>query len=124
MAYMAGGVICSAEDSSEYGKTTVFTSENQLFKDVPTESICWMSHTDFIKMHPVGFEVIAHTDKCPCAAICDEKRKLYGVQFHPEVTNTVYGKQMLANFLFEVCNCKGEWKMSDFVENQAVLIHL
>lgn len=68
-------------------------------------------------MHPVGFEVIAHTDKCPCAAICDEKRKLYGVQFHPEVTNTVYGKQMLANFLFEVCNCKGEWKMSDFVEN-------
>lgn len=117
MAYMAGGVICSAEDSSEYGRTTVFTSENQLFKDVPTESICWMSHTDFIKMHPVGFEVIAHTDKCPCAAICDEKRKLYGVQFHPEVTNTVYGKQMLANFLFEVCNCKGEWKMSDFVEN-------
>ena len=116
MAYMAGGEIRSAENSSEYGKTTVFTCENALFKDVPPESICWMSHTDFIKTPPESFKIIAHTAKCPCAAMCDEKRKLYGVQFHPEVTHTVYGKQMLTNFLFEICGCKADWKMDNFVE--------
>lgn len=116
MAYMAGGEICSAENSSEYGKTTVYTKENVLFKNVPEESICWMSHTDFVKTAPEGFEIIAHTDKCPCAAMCDETRKLYGVQFHPEVVHTVFGKQMLQNFIFDVCNCVGEWKMEDFVE--------
>lgn len=117
MAYMAGGEIRSAENSSEYGKTALQTSDNILFQNVPCESICWMSHTDFIKTPPAGFEIIARTAKCPCAAICDEKRKLYGVQFHPEVTHTVYGKQMLKNFLFDICGCKGEWKMEDFVEN-------
>lgn len=116
MAYMAGGNIQSAEDSSEYGKTTVITSNNMLFKDVPKESICWMSHTDFITDAPDGFKIIAHTAKCPCAAMSDEKRKLYGVQFHPEVTHTVYGKQMLRNFIFDICGCTGTWKMEDFVE--------
>ena len=116
MAYMAGGNIQSAEDSSEYGKTTVITSNNTLFKDVPNESICWMSHTDFITDAPDGFKIIAHTAKCPCAAMSDEKRKLYGVQFHPEVTHTVYGKQMLRNFIFDICGCTGTWKMEDFVE--------
>ena len=116
MAYMAGGEICSAENSSEYGKTAVFTKENSLFKNVPYESVCWMSHTDYVKTPPEEFKIIAYTDKCPCAAMCDEKRKLYGVQFHPEVTHTEYGKEMLSNFLFEICGCKGEWKMDDFVE--------
>ncbi len=116
MAYMADGEVDSAENSSEYGKTTVYTDDKVLFQGVPAESICWMSHTDFIKTPPAGFRVIAHTDKCPCAAMCDETRKLYGVQFHPEVTHTVYGKQMLTNFLFAVCGCKGDWKMEDFVE--------
>ena len=116
MAYIAGGEICSAENSSEYGKTAVFTEENILFKNVPAESICWMSHTDYVKTPPENFKIIANTAKCPCAAMCDEKRKLYGVQFHPEVTHTEYGKEMLSNFLFEICGCKGEWKMDDFVE--------
>lgn len=116
MAYMAGGEITSAENSSEYGKTTVFTEDNILFKDVPAESICWMSHTDYIKTAPQGFATIAHTDKCPCAAMCDESRKLYGVQFHPEVTHTDYGKQMLHNFIFEICKCSADWKMENFVE--------
>lgn len=116
MAYMAEGTVDSAENSSEYGKTTVFTADNVLFKDIPSESICWMSHTDFIKTPPEGFKVIAHTEKCPCAAMCDDGRRLYGVQFHPEVTHTVYGKEMLSNFLFEICGCHGEWKMDDFVE--------
>lgn len=116
MAYMAGGEIRSAENGSEYGKTAVFTKENPLFKNVPYESICWMSHTDYVKTPPENFKIIANTAKCPCAAMCDEKRKLYGVQFHPEVTHTEYGKEMLSNFLFEICGCKGEWKMDDFVE--------
>ena len=116
LAFMAGGEITSAESSSEYGKTTVFTEKSPLFDGVPGESICWMSHTDYVKTPPRGFATIAHTDKCPCAAMCDERRRLYGVQFHPEVTHTVYGKQMLHNFLFTICGCKAEWKMQNFVE--------
>lgn len=116
MAYMAGGEIVSAENGSEYGKTTVFTKENPLFEGIPSESICWMSHTDYVKTLPCGFVNIAHTAKCPTAAMCDEKRKLYGVQFHPEVTHTVYGKQMLRNFVFKICGCNADWKMEDFIE--------
>ncbi|MBR3684306.1 MAG: glutamine-hydrolyzing GMP synthase, partial [Lachnospiraceae bacterium] len=117
LAYMAGGEITSAENSSEYGKTTVFIEKSILFDGIPFESICWMSHTDYVKTPPRGFETIAYTAKCPCAAMCDERRKLYGVQFHPEVTHTVYGKQMLHNFIFSVCGCKADWKMENFVEN-------
>ena len=116
MAYMAGGEITSAENSSEYGKTSVFTAENVLFEGLPSESVCWMSHTDYVKTPPKDFITIAHTAKCPCAAMCDESRKLYGVQFHPEVTHTVYGKQILHNFIFAVCGCKADWKMENFVE--------
>ena len=114
MAYMEDGEICGAENSSEYGKTMVTASQNVLFADVPAESVCWMSHTDYVKTPPEGFKVIAHTDKCPCAAMCDEDRKLYGVQFHPEVVHTDYGKQILSNFLFRICRCKGDWRMEDF----------
>ena len=117
MAYLAGGEVGSAENSSEYGKTDLEVSENVLFKNIPTKSVCWMSHTDFIKNAPEGFDVIATTAKCPVASMCDSKRNLYGVQFHPEVTHTEYGKQMLYNFLFEVCKCSGDWKMENFVEN-------
>ena len=117
MAYMAGGEIASANNSSEYGKTIVYTTDNILFRDIPEKSICWMSHTDYVKVLPQGFTVIGHTEKCPCAAMCDEQRKLYGVQFHPEVTHTEYGQQMLRNFLFSVCDCKADWKMEDFIEN-------
>lgn len=116
MSYMAGGEITGAENSSEYGRTVVNISDSPLFKDVNDESICWMSHTDYVKTPPEGFDVIAHTAKCPCAAICDDTRKLYGVQFHPEVSHTVYGKQILSNFLFDICGCTGEWKMEDFIE--------
>ena len=116
MAWMAGGEIASAESGSEYGKTEVYVDDCALFRDVPKKSIVWMSHTDFVKVPPKSFRVIAHTDKCPCAAMCDEERRLYGVQFHPEVTHSEFGKQMLHNFLFDVCGCKGEWRMDDFVE--------
>ena len=115
MAYMAGGTIRSAENSSEYGKTVVTVLPSPLFEGVPETSICWMSHTDFIKEVP-GFSVIAATGKCPCAAMCDDGRKLYGVQFHPEVAHTEYGAAMLYNFIYRICSCKGDWKMDDFIE--------
>uniref|UniRef100_W0FHC0 GMP synthase [glutamine-hydrolyzing] n=1 Tax=uncultured bacterium Contig1450 TaxID=1393427 RepID=W0FHC0_9BACT len=114
MAYMAGGRVSSAESSSEYGKTLLKVKEHILFQDVPEESICWMSHTDFINEVPSGFTTIAQTAKCPCAAIADDARKLYGVQFHPEVTHTVYGTQILRNFLFSICACNADWKVEDF----------
>ncbi|MGN0688836.1 MAG: glutamine-hydrolyzing GMP synthase, partial [Oscillospiraceae bacterium] len=117
IAFMAGGTVKSADNSSEYGKTTVFVDESPLFKGVPHESVCFMSHTDFISDAPEGFEIIAHTDKCPVAAMCDKKRNIYGVQFHPEVTHTVFGKEMLTNFLFDICKCNADWKMESFIES-------
>ena len=84
MAYMEGGKVSSAARLGEYGKTQLTVKENTLFDGVPEESVCWMSHNDYISQPPAGFEVIAHTPKCPCAAMADEKRKLYAVQFHPE----------------------------------------
>ena len=116
MAHMAGGAVSSAEAGSEYGKTKLYTADSLLWENVPSECVCWMSHTDFISQPPRDFRVIAHTDKCPCAAMCDESRRLYAVQFHPEVTHTEFGKQMLRNFIFNVCGCAGDWKMDDFVE--------
>ena len=115
MAWMAGGEICSAGEISEYGKIRLSCEKSVLFQDIPTTSTCWMSHTDYVKTVPQGFQVIAHTDSCPCAAMSDEKRNLYGVQFHPEVTHTVYGKELIRNFLYHICKCKGDWKMDSFV---------
>ena len=116
MAYMAGGKIAPAECGSEYGKANLTHGDCPLFKDVPKKSVCWMSHTDSVKVLPEGFRVTATTDACDCAAMCDEKHRLYGVQFHPEVTHTEYGKQILRNFIFEICKCSADWKMDDFIE--------
>lgn len=118
MAWMAGGQVKSAESGSEYGKTMLHVEDNPLFAGVPHTSSCWMSHTDYIAQPPAGFHISARTEKCPCAGMADEGRKLYGVQFHPEVTHTAYGVQMLKNFLFTVCGCTGNWNMEDFVQKK------
>ena len=116
MAYMGGGVITHAP-SREYGRIEMtVTGTSSLFKGIPEKSICWMSHTDYISQAPEGFTVTAHTDSCPCAAMECPERSLYAVQFHPEVTHTQYGNQLLANFLFEVCGCAGDWIMDNFIE--------
>ena len=109
MAYLAGGEVAGAEHSSEYGKTRLHATDHPLFRDVPGESVCWMSHTDYIRTVPEGFAVTAVTDQCPCAAMCCDERRLWAVQFHPEVTHTAYGTQMLRNFLFDLCGCQGTW---------------
>ena len=116
LAYMAGGTIVSAGSVSEYGKTELSVEPCALFCGVPEKSTCWMSHTDYVEKIPSGFTVTAKTAVCPSAAIADEKRKIYGVQFHPEVTHTEYGKKILNNFLFGICGCSGDWKMDDFIE--------
>ena len=117
MAHLLGGQVKGAEAQSEYGKTKVFVTGSMLFEGIPEESTCWMSHTDYIAKLPEGFSSIAATGKCSYAAMEDAKRKLYGVQFHPEVNHTVYGKQILHNFLFEICGCSGDWKMEDYLEH-------
>ena len=117
LAYMANGVIESANNNSEYGKTTVINKNGTLFEGIPVESTCWMSHTDYVRELPNGFKVAAYTKACPNASMEDNERKLYGVQFHPEVTHTVYGTKLLSNFVFNACGCKGDWKMDDFAKS-------
>ena len=115
MAYELGGSVASAQ-TREYGKTEVKTSESLLFEGIDEKTICWMSHTDYIDRVPEGFKVTAVSDACPCAAYENAEKKLYAVQFHPEVNHTVQGQKMLYNFLFNVCGCKGDWVMSDFAK--------
>lgn len=117
MAYMAGGEIVSAMSGSEYGRTEVYADKCALFEGVPEKSVFWMSHTDYVKRVPEGFRVTAHTDSCPCAAMADEERKLYGVQFHPEVTHSEFGQTVIRNFIFKVCDCKADWNVGDFAES-------
>ncbi len=116
IAYLAGGTVSPAGNAGEYGKTALEAVSCRLFFGVPPVSDCWMSHTDYISRLPEGFIAVAHTDQCLCAALCDERRGLYGVQFHPEVTHTEYGRQIIQNFLFSICRCKGEWRVESYAQ--------
>lgn len=116
-AYTLGGTVESAT-TSEYGKADVKYLASPLTVDIPEHAVCWMSHTDRITKLPNGFKKIAESDNCPYAAIGDENRKIYGVQFHPEVNHTQYGLQILKNFLYEICKATGDWTMSNFVANK------
>ena len=117
MAHMLGGSVATAP-VSEYGKTEVDVDTNAaLFHGVTGKTICWMSHTDYIEKAPADFTITAHTPVCPVAAMECPERKLYAVQFHPEVMHTQEGMKMLSNFVLNVCGCKGDWKMDSFVES-------
>ncbi len=117
MASMLGGTVVSP-DKREYGKSDLWHGRNSLlFQDVPTETSCWMSHTDHITVMPEGFARTAWTETCPVAAMEAADRRFYAVQFHPEVMHTPEGSRMLRNFLFEVCGCHGDWQMSTFVSD-------
>ena len=115
MAYSLGGHVGPAP-TREYGKIEVTVKPSKLFEDVNEKTVCWMSHTDYIDKIPDGFTVTAYSDDCPYAAYENEEKKLYSVQFHPEVNHTVEGQKMLRNFLYNVCGCKGDWVMSDFAK--------
>ena len=116
MAHLLGGKVATAP-VSEYGKTEVDVDvTSKLFEGVSEKTICWMSHTDYIAEAPENFKIVAHTPVCPVAAMENTEKNLYAVQFHPEVMHTAQGKEMLANFVFNVCNCAGDWKMDSFVK--------
>ncbi len=101
----------------EYGKAELtLTKESSIFKDVPEEQVVWMSHGDLVTAAPPGFDVIATSPGCPVAAMANEERKLYGVQYHPEVRHSVYGNEMLRQFVFDVCGMKDEWSMENYIE--------
>lgn len=117
MSVMLGGSVIAAKQR-EYGKVEICVDKSQaLFRDVDENTTCWMSHTYYVDTPPEGFAVIAKSTNCPTGAMQHVEKNLYAVQFHPEVMHTPKGKEMLRNFLYNICNCKGEWKMSSFVEN-------
>ena len=116
MAHLLGGKVTTAI-TSEYGKTeTNYDVSSAVFKGLPQKGISWMSHTDYIEKVPEGFKVTAHTDCCPTAAMECPEKKLYAVQFHPEVNHTENGTAMLRGFLYNVCGCTGDWTMGGYAE--------
>jgi GMP synthase (glutamine-hydrolysing) len=123
MAQMLGGQVVTP-DHREYGKRDLVLTHvsSLLFQAVPAETSCWMSHTDRIETMPQGFERTAETETCPVAAMENSARRFYAVQFHPEVLHTPEGGQMLHNFLYNVCECKGDWQMSTFVNDSITAI--
>ncbi len=119
MCHTLGGKVKSAK-LREYGHTkVVLDSDCVLFKGIDNNTICWMSHTDQTEEVPEGFRAVASTDTCPIAAMCDEEKKLYSVQFHPEVQHTQHGQKMIENFLYEVCGCTQDWTMAN-VANDSI----
>lgn len=116
MTHILGGTVTRA-DKREYGVVPVdIDNSSLLFKGFGDTNNCLMSHTDFVSSVPKGFKVIGKTATCPTAAMENDEKKLYGIQFHPEVNNTVNGTNIIKNFLFNICGCSGDWKMSSFVE--------
>ncbi|MCR5825030.1 MAG: glutamine-hydrolyzing GMP synthase [Oscillospiraceae bacterium] len=117
MAHTLGGIVSAAQSDTarEYGKTpTHFDTGCRLFRGIGAESVTWMSHGDYIARLPEGFVSCAHSAACPTAAICDERRGFYGVQFHPEVAHTERGADILRSFLYDVCGAKGDWSMGSY----------
>ena len=118
MQHVMGGKVERA-DVREYGKSNLTVNNNSpLFSDVAKDSICWMSHFDYISQIAPGFEITATTPDCPVAACENIAQNLYAIQFHPEVLHTQEGTKMLSNFVLNVCGCQGDWRMDCFVEEQ------
>lgn len=118
MTYVLGGKVTKA-DKREYGKTEIkLDNSSKIFKGIEENTTVWMSHTDYMEKLSDGFIVTATSETCPTAAIENADRKLYGVQFHPEVNHSVKGNIMLKNFLFDVCGCTGDWTMTRYIDNQ------
>lgn len=122
MMHVLGGKVITPE-VGEYGKTEIeLDTESAIFAGVPKKDICWMSHFDRIAETAPGFRVTAHTADCPIAAAECAEKKLYAIQFHPEVLHTVHGTQMLHNFVRNICGCAGDWRMDSFVEQSIAAI--
>lgn len=117
MQHILGGKVEKAP-VREYGKTkTYFDTTSPLFTGLEDEGIVWMSHFDYISETAPGFTVCAHTNDCPVAAAENREKNLFAIQFHPEVLHTVRGKEILSNYVYNVCHCAGDWRMDSFVED-------
>jgi len=118
MAKELGGEV-KGEKKREYGKAPLNIDDHtNLFAGIPLQINCWMSHGDSVTKLPDGFRVQAHTENVPIAAMGNKKRKLYAVQFHPEVVHTEYGTEIIKNFVYIVCNCQATWTTKSFIERQ------
>lgn len=113
MCQLLGGA-CRKAEAREYGKAEMTHRGGAFFENVPEKSICWMSHGVEVEKLPEGFCVTATTEKGPFAAIAQEEKHLYGVQFHPEVLHTEFGLQMLQNFLYRICGLSKSWTMAGY----------
>ncbi|MCI8655231.1 MAG: glutamine-hydrolyzing GMP synthase, partial [Clostridia bacterium] len=116
MTQILGGNVAKAE-KREYGTIDVnIENTSSLFQGFASKNPFLMSHTDYVEKLPEGFKNIAYTDTCPNAAMENTEKNFYGIQFHPEVNNSVNGTQVIKNFLYNICKCSGDWTMSSFVE--------
>jgi len=121
-AALLGGCVQRAVER-EYGRVTVRMKERAgLLEGLSPESACWMSHTWQVDRCPPGFRVVAGTDNCPVAAMVDDVRRIYGVQFHPEVTHTDEGRRLIENFVLKICGCRGDWTMDAYAETAVAQI--
>lgn len=116
MVQQLGGEV-ERSDRGEYGKASLFIDDpTDLLTNVEEGSTMWMSHGDSVSSLPDGFGLLAHTDNTPCAAIAHPEKKLYGVQFHPEVVHSIGGQALIRNFVYHICNCEPLWTTAAFVE--------
>lgn len=122
LAHHLGGGVERAE-KREYGPAMLDVQEKEpLFVEVPSPTQVWMSHGDVLTALPAGFRTLAKTDASPFAAVADESRRLYGLQFHPEVAHTKEGERVLRNFLYRVCGCRGLWTPASFIQETVARI--
>lgn len=116
LIHLNNGKVNPAE-KKEFGQAELqINSQSKIFNDIPNNSIVWMSHGDMVDEIPIEFEAIAKTNNSPYAAVQHKKKSIWGIQFHPEVTHTVYGKKILENFCYNICLCKGDWSPHSFVD--------
>lgn len=121
IVHLTGGKVAAAIQR-EYGKKELKVENHAIFNHVPNNTSCWMSHTYQVAQLPKDYDIIASTDHCPVAAFANDTKRIYGFQYHPEVVHTPEGTRMLHNFLYEICVCKGDWKMSNFVEESVAAL--
>lgn len=122
MMHVLGGRVDRAP-VREYGRTEVrVDTSSRLFRDVPSHTVCWMSHFDYIAEMAPGFRSVAVTADCPVAAAECPEKALYAIQFHPEVLHTIEGSKILFNFVRDICGCAGDWRMDSFVEENIASI--
>ena len=122
LAHQLGGNVGPMR-AREYGATqTTFVTTHPLFDGVESPGVVWMNHNDGVTEMPQGMTCLAHTENCAVAAMGDDTRRIYAVQFHPEVAHTVNGSKILSNFLYHICHCQGGWKMDAVVDSMVAAI--